>query len=182
MAFVLAIVLYIVGTAGNSYLVFYPTLNNLPYYSLFLTTRNGLFFAFPIMTFASCLHDFVHIDKKRPVIHLITVSAFILYVLEYWIISLSETKNIDTSMYLTLPLITCVILYWGLKIPCKLKLVHNEVLSDVSSGIYLMQFGLITAMTYLGMKPGATWIVVVVFAAIVTMILQKAELIKRVLL
>ena len=182
LAFILAIVLYIIGTAGNSYLVFYPTINSLQYYSFFLTTRNGLFFAFPIMTCASYIHDFIHIDEKRSLVLPITISAFILYTLEFGIISAFDTKDYDTSMYFTLPLITCVLLYWVLTLPIKLKPSNIEYLPDVSSGIYLMQFGFITVMTYYGMKPGLIWFVTVVLAVIVTIILQKVVLIKKILL
>lgn len=177
LAFIISICLWVIGTVGNSYLVFWSKLENLAYYDLFITTRNGLFYAFPIMTFTvfvmkSKLTEFLQMKKWQ-------FLFVLLYIAEVFLVNCHAGVQ-DTSMYFMLPIITCIVFNAALN--SKLKR-DNFNISHLSTGIYVMQFGLITVLgKVLHISAVGLWIIVTLLAVCLTYLLIQCSLLKKIFL
>ena len=145
-AFILCVSLYIAGVLGNSWswLNIFPT----AYYSIFLTTRNGLFFA-PLFIFIgmSAFKNSLSIYKRITLF----VFSYLLFFVEVSYIHTIVMPGIDTSMYFTMPLI----IYFMLLIVKEFKFVNNrgcsfERLRKMSILIYCMQYGVFTVVQVFG--------------------------------
>lgn len=113
------------------------------YTKTFLTTRNGIFFALPMM----CIGELA-INKpflKRWCLPGFLLSLSVLY-LEVTLTGNAVTANLDRSMYITLPFAVyfLVLILVDIRIPFS-----TNFLRGASSAIYLMQFGIISIMTKL---------------------------------
>lgn len=141
---IIASTVYLVGTLfGESYdWLFQSPIRNI-YRMHFLTTRNGVFFAFPLMVMGGGLHEY-NLKGKRLLLFSIVVSA--VYIGEMWFVNIMNADpTLDYSMVITLPLVvisiimTCVgygnIFNQNEAIGIKLR--------TISSAVYLMQFGVI---------------------------------------
>lgn len=130
--------LYTLGTitGGGGY---YWLVGGWPSYEkVFLTTRNGVFFALPMF----CIGEFLLRKKKRSVpMMLLTIGLL-------WMeISVAVWHQSPGDMYLLLP-IAC---YWiGRNVLCSGEKgrVNWGPPPRLSTGIYLMQFGIITVFTF----------------------------------
>lgn len=132
--FIIAGVLYIVGTLfGDTYK--WLTGGMPAYEQVFITTRNGLFFALPLML----VGEMVWQIKKRHLTCLI--GAAFLLIAEITIVGVYIEKDCDRSMYLMMPafilLAIRAVMDWNPAIRC-------TYLGGLSSAIYLMQYGIIT--------------------------------------
>ena len=132
--YVTAVALYIVGTLfGDTYK--WLTGGIPGYEQLFITTRNGLFFALPIMLAG----EKVWALKKKHISYLI-ISAIMLFA-EISMVGAFVEEGSDRSMYLTIPAFIVLslraIIDWNPTIEC-------TYLGGISTAIYLMQYGIIT--------------------------------------
>ena len=141
---IIAASVYLVGTLfSESYdWLFRSSVKDI-YRMQFLTTRNGVFFAFPLMAVGGGLHEY-NLKGKKLLIFSIVVTA--VYIGEMWFVNIMNADpTLDYSMVITLPLVVisivmaCVgygnILNQNKAIGIKLR--------TISSAIYLMQFGVI---------------------------------------
>lgn len=130
----IALILYIVGTLfGGSYQ--WLSGGTGWYARIFLITRNGLFFAFPLM----CVGEIAWEAKAS--LHKLLIAADLL-ILEITFVGAHVSSDADRSMYFLLPLFTLyfvsVVRGWNPKI-------GKVYLEGYSSALYLMQYGLIWA-------------------------------------
>lgn len=132
--YVIAGALYIIGTIfGDTYKWL---TGGIPIYEqVFITTRNGLFFALPIML----VGEKVWTLKVKHISYLI-MSGILLFA-EISMVGAFIEKGSDRSMYLTIPLFIGLslraIIGWNPTIRC-------SYLGGISTAIYLMQYGIIT--------------------------------------
>lgn len=127
-----ALILYFIGTLFSGS---YQWLSDgTGWYSrIFLSTRNGLFFAFPLM----CVGEMAWKEKNS--LRKLLIAAGLLFV-EITFVGAHASSGADRSMYFFLPLFTLyfisVVREWNPKI-------GKIDLAGYSSAIYLMQYGLI---------------------------------------
>lgn len=103
------------------------------YWKIFISTRNGLFFTFPLM----CIGEMVW-KTRRSIYNLIIAS--ILTIVEISYTGLHVSDNADRSMYFLLPIL---ILFFLAFIKEWNPQIRKVSLAGYSSAIYLMQYGLI---------------------------------------
>ncbi len=100
------------------------------YKTIFMTTKNGLFFGFPMMM----IGQFVRKVNRMPVV---TILSIILLWLEVYFVSVNVQKGADRSMYFLLPIVAFVIV-------CILKNYNPRIgtllFRKASAAIYLMQY------------------------------------------
>ena len=137
-----AILAYFIGTLGNSYKELLG--NKLSFYfAVFLTTRNGVFFA-PIYLLVGGLLSkarTVDISLKKTV--LLFIVSYSIFIFEVSFVLSEFPRNQDNSMYFSMPLV----IYFLLKLLIDLSKKVNKDFSyhrKLSLSIYLMQFGLLT--------------------------------------
>ena len=129
-----AALLYVVGTLfGDTYKWL---LGGVPWYeSVFITTRNGLFFGLPLM----CVGELTWKEKNGNILFLI-VSGLTL-IIEISIIGTRVSPSADRSMYFLLPLFVYYLIPffrdWN-------PTIDTSYLGGISTAIYVMQFGIIT--------------------------------------
>lgn len=144
--FALAIILYIIGLLGDSYYNLSLQFNVLEplvskYYSFFTTTRNGLFFGFPIIFLFLYLRK-VQLSHKTNLF--LSLFFFILLFLEFFLIKKNGWAR-DHNMYLSL--IPFSKFFFDGILTLKIKLSKNACLffREYSLGLYLIHpFWLIT--------------------------------------
>lgn len=147
------IILYIIGTLGNSYRSLFLIDNYTLYYDIFLTTRNGFFFA-PIFVFIGVLvskkekNIKENFNKKINLNILIFIIILVLYIVETFYVK-SFAASDDTSMYFTLPLVTYCIFKIIISIDIKNKTKEFLFLRSASLMIYCSQFGFIFVYSYI---------------------------------
>lgn len=157
----LAFVLYAFGTLfGDTYKWL---LGGLPWYeNIFLTTRNGIFFGLPFL----CVGELTWKAKRKSVS--ILIISWLALIAEITIVGAYVNKADDKSMYLLLPpFIFALVLFlrdWRPKI-------DGRYLGSISSAIYVMQYGIITAGTMALRKinlgeTNAMWLVYIMVIAI----------------
>ena len=146
-----ALILYIIGTLNNgSYSWLVPECSW--YTAIFLTTRNGLFFAFPLMCageYIGSREDFnTWKAKDWPIIILMVIFFWV----EFFICRSHVEANADCSMYITLPILTMMLVkLFATHFTGSAKYAHVQVrvfttpIAKWSSAIYVLQYGIITA-------------------------------------
>lgn len=179
--YISAVVLYLLGTAfGGSYTWMFGTVEI--YEEIFLTTRNGIFFAFPMMCAGRWLatSDFSLSGRKRWVLLMSTV---VLFWLEVFFVQKNMIPGSDCSMYFMLPIVTTV-LFAAVK-DVQLPFV-TKWMRGASSAVYLMQFGIITvgvkALEILRfpaqLNPWLAYLAVIVVPTVCYILLQKTKIAK----
>lgn len=131
----IAMILYIVGTLfGGSYQ--WLSGGGIGWYAgIFLSTRNGLFFAFPLM----CVGEMA--GKAKASMHKLLITTILLFA-EITFVGTHVSSDADRSMYFFLPLFT---LYFVSAVKEWNPKIDKVDLAGYSSAIYLMQYGLIWA-------------------------------------
>jgi hypothetical protein len=141
---IIVIILYVIGVVGNTYIFSVDTSNFIVkiYFQVFLTTRNGLFFATPFMYFGYLIAKFETIELKKIFLSLflISVSAYIVEV--YLVHSLIIDSRADTSMYFFL-LPTSILLFLIIKGMNIKSCNFSFKASKISLYLYMLQFGFI---------------------------------------
>lgn len=148
--YVSALVLYIIGTLGNG--SYSWLLHECSWYTaIFLTTRNGLFFAFPLMcagAYIGARGDFLTWKTKDWALIILMV---ILFWLEVHLCRSQVNASADCSMYFSLPILTMMLVklfathFTG---SAEKALVQAKIfttpIAKWSSAIYVLQYGIIT--------------------------------------
>ena len=137
--YILAVGVYIFGTLfGDTYRWL---MGGVPLYEkIFITTRNGLFFGFPMM----CIGEASWHRKGKTYFELL-ISTFI-FICEVTFVGIYASATDDRSMYFSLPFfiffLLSVIRNWNPNVDVK-------GFGKISTAIYLMQFGIITVFGYI---------------------------------
>lgn len=122
---ILSIVLYLIGVSGNTYL-YVPEILKVwePYLDIFITTRNGIFFAFPFMYFGAIFIKKQSTDRS---IWIKTLIAYFLFCIEVNMAKEYYYIGGDCSMYITLPIVTlcllniCILLKKNSRFSCNFR-------------------------------------------------------------
>ncbi len=150
--YLMAIALYIFGTLGNgsySWLMSECTW----YTGIFLTTRNGLFFAFPLMCAGDYIGSSENFNLWRGKDWILTILATAAFWAEVFLCRSRVESGADCSMYFVLPLLTMMLMklfathFKNETKSGQLKLLKIPV-AKLSSSIYLLQYGVITVGGY----------------------------------
>lgn len=110
------------------------------YNEIFLTTRNGLFFALPMMCVGEIAFSLQEKIKIRNMNICLIISIIILFA-EITVVQHFAADTADTSMYIFLPLVTLFILAALLRFNPDFD---TDFFRGSSIAIYLMQYGFIT--------------------------------------
>lgn len=117
------------------------------YTEIFLTTRNGLFFALPMMCIGGFIENHQVLQQWRKFKDsMLIVIAFVVFCIEVFVCRKQIPTEADCSMYLSLPFITMMTVRFFMS---HLQAPHNHVFSNIqfdkwSSAVYLLQFGVIS--------------------------------------
>ena len=174
--YVCAFVLYIIGTLfGGTYKWL---LGGMPWYeSIFLTTRNGLFFGLPLM----CVGELTWKTKKPN--YALLLLSWLALAGEVTFVGFHASSADDRSMYLLLPFcifrLLPVFRSWNPQI-------KGKHLGGISSAIYVMQFGIITVLQYVfsvfdvrGTIPYiAVFLVVIIIPTALYLLLRNRKIVK----
>lgn len=182
----IAIVLYIIGTAlGDSYSWLFKDLQILRIYkSIFITTRNGAFFALLFM----CIGEWIQrgafkLGKK---LHLVSLMiSYIVLAIEISFVRSKAAEHADLSMYFMLPI--CIALLTSMLYRVKSVNKDTRILRLISSAIYLMQYGIIFVMTVIinrmpwlntntCLAGGGTYLMVVLLPVIFVMVIKNSKI------
>lgn len=150
LGILIIIILYTIGVFGNSYIFFFDNESVLinEYFRIFLTTRNGLFFAVPFMYMGYLISIKAMLIIKRNVVVLFVVT-FIIYVFEvYFVHTKTLLPNEDTSMYFMLLPASFLLFIILVKIKIRSSKLLIE-LADFSLYLYVFQFGFISIVLVL---------------------------------
>lgn len=170
VALVLAAVLYVLGCLGNTYL-YIPMMSEMwgPYLNIFLTTRNGIFFALPYLVLGIFLYDTGGGCRSRKILMLGSIVSWSIFATEVSLASGWFHKGGDCSMYFTMPTVT-VFIFWLFKdMKFEMDRRWGSILRRCSTWIYCSQYFFITACLFvasrfLGVSNGLlVWAMVVIF-------------------
>ena len=143
---IISFVLYVIGCCGNTYLdIFHFGVLYEPYLSIFLTVRNGVFFA-PIFFEIGQWIKHSEYDRMKSintnVISLIMLVS--MYFAEYWFLNNNPLVYKDASMYFFLPPLVYTLLRFAIIIESligndkKIKL-SGKAVRQLSTWIYVSQ-------------------------------------------
>lgn len=138
----LACTSYILGTLGNTYQQFLGTELNW-YYHLFLTTRNGIFFAPLFLYIGELCYQGRRVIKKSQVL-----TAYGLLSVEIFYAQRMVSPGTDTSMYFALPIFIGVLFQYLCQHSRQQYSKQFLFFRKTSIVIYVLQFGLITCGTF----------------------------------
>ena len=157
-------ILYGLGTLfGSAYGCFRNAVVITAYYNMFLTTRNGLFFAFPFMMLGEIIYDYVYTRKgalNSSFLLVFGVISTVVYGLETWTLGIRcDDRFTSFSMLLSTPMLVVFIICSTLKIEnayvFRVK-VETEFMRSWSGSLYLMQYGVIFCVERILSKVGIT--------------------------
>lgn len=182
--YIFAAAVYILGTLiSDSYSLL--TGGCEMYEAIFLTPRNGIFFAFPIM----CVGEIVHMSgerlKRRTVLIGFAVSYILLFAETRFVIANTPIAA-DRTMYILLPVVAYFLLSSVLKFEIR---TCPAFFRGGSSAIYVMQYGLITLSTVavrtIGIESGwisslLIYLSVIIFGTISYLIASKNKLLRKI--
>lgn len=152
-AIFLSIILYIIALLGNSY---YFILEGTPfkwlmdaYRTICVTTRNGIFEAFPIFTIGVYMATKENLIEKIKNSKLIFLFIFMILVQIFEVTFIRNCNYIDDhSLFITTIIIAPIILMFCIKYKnIKLKHINNKILRNLSTGIYFMHAPIINYMS-----------------------------------
>lgn len=180
IALSLATILYVIGCFGNTYL-YLPGFSNIwePYLCVFLTTRNGIFFAFPFLTLGIFLYGkkTEALTRRNKIIG--TFLAWLIFATEVSYASEWFHSGNDCSMYFSMPVV--VVFIFGL---CKDARINIEkrwtlLLRKLSTWIYCSQYFFITACAFITSKIFNSvnnlvlWVIITTFDILAFCIMHK---------
>lgn len=149
--YVSAGVLYVIGTMFcGSYSSLFDEWT--AYTNIFLTTRNGVFFALPLMCTGEIVLRFSKEHLKwKPKYGLWFVISFVIFGAEVFLCRQNVSSSADCSMYFTLPFITAFSLLFFIthfKGESDTASAKDKFINKWSSAIYLSQYGVIQVGGY----------------------------------
>lgn len=141
---IIALLLYVIGLLGTSYygvlsggIKFFMDL----YFKFFITTRNGLFFAFPFIVLGAALAKKNLKDKfSKNILILIIIAVYFFMAMEAFTLYKFKLSKMS-DMYILLPVLTCFIMVFLIK--NSVSKISQKILKflsyeDYSLGIYLV--------------------------------------------
>lgn len=176
---ILSILLYVIGCTGNTYLYIFHADNIWKgYLSVFLTTRNGLFFA-PILLGIGALLKKYEDSLSQGKGWMAFGGMLILYIAEVSFVVNSGSAYEDCSFYFTLPMLVMCIL--GVLMSSNASFAFAQQCRRMSTWIYCSQFGFLTVfgMVFTKTKPmfetGGTikWMVAILASIVTYLLLQN---------
>lgn len=184
---ILSIVLYIVGAMGNTYIRILG-LEELysGYFRIFLTTRNGVFFAPVFVCLGAMLSEYGDKMKKSSHPVIMEAVALVVYILEVTLVSAGGRVYEDRSFYFSLPLVVVGLVWLLLR-------VERETLAaskcrKLSTWVYCSQFGFLTVFQIVSVKlSGSTvdgwilWLLVILAGTIVYLVLDSNKYSRKLL-
>lgn len=150
-----ALVVYIIGTLGNgSYSWLVPECTW--YTDIFLTTRNGLFFAFPLMCAGDYIGSHERFNTWKGKDWALIILMAMLFGVEVYLCRSQVKAGVDCSMYIILPILTMLLVkLFATHFTGGTKKAHIQVkvfatpIAKWSSAIYALQYGIITVCSLL---------------------------------
>lgn len=173
-----AIVFYLVGVTGNTYLYiddfqsFWAS-----YLKIFLTTRNGLFFGFPFICLGAILYRCYNKNHGNTTLYAwLTLVFYLLFAFEVWLAKDYYKAGGDCSMYFSMPLVTAFIFLMCLSV--EVKIPGSKVFRMLSTWMYLSQFFVIllikTIYYHFELKDSfLLWGICVVFSVCLFLIIKR---------
>lgn len=146
--FLFATILYITGAMFNTYSGLFQIYNNTELF-VFLTTRNGLFFAWLLFEIGITSSK-IHLNKKS--VYILFLLSALVYLIEMRYTSVHFLNVHDRSIYFSLPLFSFSLIQILKMSTFKIKINKNMLLRKISSGVYLTQYGFISVLTYFSMN------------------------------
>lgn len=137
---VTSVVLYVIGTwFGGAYS--WASGGGIYYEKIFLTTRNGLFFGFPMLCVGYLAEKYY---KKLSQLSVMagTFISMILLMIEITYVQSRITTGADCSMYFTMPLVIFFLVMVLLKND-RIK-INTKLFRNASTAIYVVQYGVIS--------------------------------------
>ena len=150
---ILAIILYVFGCIGNTYLDIFKARNlYTPYFEVFLTVRNGIFFAPIFFIIGQNIKNMKDKNTNKVFITVISILIFALYFLEYRVVNLNPLVYEDASMYFTLPVVVFAVLSGAILLNYSIDIkdylnCFGKPIRQLSTWIYLSQAALIKLIT-----------------------------------
>lgn len=173
------IILYFVGTVmSGSY--HWLTHGFSLFDNLFLTSRNGLFFALPLLYVGKMV---LKTEMSKRKIKIGMLISLILLSAEITFVQMHKMDNSDCSMYFIMP----IFIFFLLTI---IKRMNNEwntvLLRKMSTSIYVAQFGIISVGNHLIHKLGVDgdiyntiiWVATIVGGIAISLLSKKVKLLK----
>lgn len=154
------------------------------YQKIFLTTRNGLFFAFPLMCSGS---ELVHIQQKQKDGHLASFLICILTLgclwVEIFFVRNHVPADTDTSMYFLLPIFTCCLVNVLSQKP--IFTFDTKAIRGMSTAIYLCQYGVLVCISYfsryvkIGGVPLISWALIILVGILFYLASRRITLLRK---
>lgn len=145
---IFAIVLYILGCSGGTYIDFLGLQDFWkPYLNLFITTRNGIFLT-PIFLAMGALiyqmqHEYKFNIRKKYMLMVMLVTAC-LYLAEVILcVTTIASSSGDRTFYMTMPLLVFMLVYIVMKSQLQTNM-DTRICRDFSTFIYCAQYGFIS--------------------------------------
>ena len=137
-------VLYIIGTLGNSYQYIFQSSIWSEYSSVFITTRNGIFFAPLFIGIGALCYKMkkVFTDASKLIVCFSAVITYIVYCVEVTYVRSIIPYYADSSMYFSLPLLTTSIVGFTLIMNFDLHNIDSKIFREASTIIYCAQYGI----------------------------------------
>ena len=181
IAILVGVFLYFICLLGNSY---YFLIDSTPiksivdtYMSIFISTRNGIFEAFPMFTMGVYLAYKENKIERMKASKLI-ISFIIVLLIQVCEITFIRNRNYidDHSLFFTTIPISCLLLIFCIK--CKkieFKRINTQILRNLSTSIYFMHYPIIWTLSFFNiyMKNWETLIFTVIISIIISLILYK---------
>lgn len=198
--YIAATVLYIIGTLFSaSYLgwciPYYGFVQ--AYYKLFLTTVNGVFFAFPMLCLGEVLWNIHNHDNGKLELRLrwlvgkltskrVMFMICFMYVLEVFIVRTNVSDKADTSMYFSLPVLIAEFILVSFD-RCFMLNMDSKYIRTCSGAIYCMQYGVIATsfmiLKLLGIRDALytdyiVYFIVIILPIITVRVLHNSKIFK----
>ncbi|GLG06300.1 acyltransferase family protein [Sellimonas catena] len=138
-----ALIFYIIGTLLNSYrtIVGFDSLN--PFYDLFVTSRNGIFFPPIFLAIGGWVNIIYRKKKDIKMWGCASLIAYILFVIEVTYVINQVPKGEDCSMYFSLPIVTMMLFTWALLTFIIRESKITSFCKRASLTVYCSQYGFI---------------------------------------
>lgn len=184
---IVSIGLFIIGACGNTYIHLFGFEKYWEgYFRIFLTTRNGIFFAPIFVCLGAVLSEYEDKIDKLSHQYVITAVTVALYLLEVTLVGNSGKAYEDRSFYFILPLVTICLVNVLRKASRKSEwALHCRKLS---TWVYCSQFGFLTLWSIVfgkllgGTAPGwILWMLTILAGTVVYLVLISFKFGRKVL-
>ncbi len=168
---VLSFIVYCIGVLGNSYLTI---VNNRYFYSyieMFLTTRNGIFFAPCFFAIGGVCWRIYHSGRiiKPVVLWVLIVISYVIFIIEVTFVKQNVPTTLDTSMYFSLPFLVGPIAMVLISKEVNFNNINGKIFRDSSTRIYCSQYLFIFLLYKIfNVNSYIVWVIIVVSCTMFT--------------